>query len=131
MTTEKGGRDRDGASGEGSTDRQSRDLTARLLELPGGRWWVGAVAAGVLVAGLWIAGHAVLRKYWEELERERLTVYQRRLMDVAGVAGGRRCAANRLLAPDARSTARRRRTSSRIRYRIGASIRWPRGVTGA
>ncbi|SEE06034.1 DUF1206 domain-containing protein [Streptomyces sp. TLI_105] len=75
-------------SGEGSTDRQSRDLTARLLELPGGRWWVGAVAVGVLAAGLWIAGRAVLRKYRDHLAWGRLTTYQRRFMDVTGVAGG-------------------------------------------
>ncbi|GGU97610.1 membrane protein [Streptomyces litmocidini] len=75
-------------SGEGSTDRQSRDLTARLLQLPGGRWWVGAVAVGVLVTGLWIAGRAVLRKYRDHLAWGRLTTYQRRFMDVTGVAGG-------------------------------------------
>ncbi|MFE2010331.1 DUF1206 domain-containing protein [Streptomyces sp. NPDC059491] len=75
-------------SGAGSTDRQSRDVTARLLELPGGRWWVGAVAAGVLAAGVWIAGRAVLRKYRDRLEWGRMATYQRRLMDVTGVAGG-------------------------------------------
>ncbi|MFI8913048.1 DUF1206 domain-containing protein [Streptomyces sp. NPDC053513] len=75
-------------SGEGSTDRQSRDLTARLLELPGGRWWVGAVAVGVLAAGLWIAVRAVLRKYRDHLAWGRLETYQRRFMDVTGVAGG-------------------------------------------
>ncbi|MEU6935066.1 DUF1206 domain-containing protein [Streptomyces sp. NPDC046374] len=75
-------------SGEGSTDQQSRDLTARLLELPGGRWWVGAVAVGVLAAGVWIAGRAVLRTYRDHLAWGRLTTYQRRLMDVTGVAGG-------------------------------------------
>ncbi|MFJ6350563.1 DUF1206 domain-containing protein [Streptomyces sp. NPDC092046] len=75
-------------SGEGSTDRRSRDLTARLLELPGGRWWVGAVAAGVLAAGLWIAGRAVLRKYRDHLVWGRLTTRQRRFMDVTGVSGG-------------------------------------------
>ncbi|MFI8825691.1 DUF1206 domain-containing protein [Streptomyces sp. NPDC053431] len=75
-------------SGAGSTDRQSRDVTARLLELPGGRWWTGAVAVGVLGAGLWIAGRAVLRTYRDRLEWGRLTTYQRRLMDVTGVVGG-------------------------------------------
>ncbi|WP_225804366.1 DUF1206 domain-containing protein [Streptomyces sp. NK15101] len=75
-------------SGEGSTDRQSRDVTARLLELPGGRWWVGAVAVGVLAAGLWIAGRAALRKYRDHLTWGSLTRYQRRFMDVTGAAGG-------------------------------------------
>ncbi|MFG3345794.1 DUF1206 domain-containing protein [Streptomyces sp. NPDC048018] len=75
-------------SGAGSTDRQSRDVTARLLELPGGRWWAGAIAVGVLAAGLWIAGRAVLRKYRDHLAWGRLTANQRRFMDVTGVAGG-------------------------------------------
>ncbi|MFB7864601.1 MULTISPECIES: DUF1206 domain-containing protein [unclassified Streptomyces] len=75
-------------SGAGSTDRQSRDVTGRLLELPGGRWWAGAIAAGVVAAGLWMAGRAVLRKYRDHLAWGRLTSYQRRFMDVTGVAGG-------------------------------------------
>jgi hypothetical protein len=75
-------------SGAGSTDQQSRDITGRLLELPGGRWWAGAIAVGVLGAGLWIAGRAVLRKYRDHLEWQRMTTYQRRFMDVTGVAGG-------------------------------------------
>ncbi|MEU3605361.1 DUF1206 domain-containing protein [Streptomyces sp. NPDC035033] len=75
-------------SGAGSTDRQSRDLTGRLLGLPGGRWWVGAVAVGVLVAGVWMAGGAVLRKYRDHLAWGRLTARQRRFMDVTGMAGG-------------------------------------------
>ncbi|MFB7275684.1 DUF1206 domain-containing protein [Streptomyces hydrogenans] len=75
-------------SGEGSTDRQSRDVTGRLLDLPGGRWWVGAVAVGILAAGAWIAGRAVLRKYRDDLAWGRLGAYPRRFMDVTGVAGG-------------------------------------------
>ncbi|WP_329274795.1 DUF1206 domain-containing protein [Streptomyces sp. NBC_00691] len=78
----------DRGSGAGSTDKQSHDLTSRLLALPGGPWWVGAVAAGVLGAGLWIAGRAVLRKYRKHLERQRMSRLQRRFMDVSGIAGG-------------------------------------------
>ncbi|GHG41313.1 DUF1206 domain-containing protein [Streptomyces hydrogenans] len=75
-------------SGEGATDRQSRDVTSRLLDLPGGRWWVGAVAVGILAAGVWIAGRAVLRKYRDDLAWGRLGTYPRRFMDVTGVGGG-------------------------------------------
>ncbi|MFI9208105.1 DUF1206 domain-containing protein [Streptomyces sp. NPDC053253] len=78
----------DRGSGEGSTDRQSQDLTSRLLSLPGGPWWVGAVATGVLGAGLWLAGRAGLRKYREHLEWQRMSTPQRRFMDVTGTAGG-------------------------------------------
>ncbi|MEU2075913.1 DUF1206 domain-containing protein [Streptomyces sp. NPDC013489] len=78
----------DRGSGAGSTDRQSHDLTSRLLALPGGPWWVGAAATGILGAGVWIAGRAVLRKYREHLERQRMSKVQRRFMDVTGTAGG-------------------------------------------
>ncbi|WP_435972580.1 DUF1206 domain-containing protein [Streptomyces sp. Qhu_M48] len=78
----------DRGSGAGSTDRQSQDVTSRLLELPGGPWWVGAVAAGFLGAGLWIAGRAVLRKYRKRLAWERMSIPSRRFMDVTGTVGG-------------------------------------------
>ncbi|WP_306325291.1 DUF1206 domain-containing protein [Streptomyces venezuelae] len=75
-------------SGAGSTDQQSQDITARLLGLPGGAWWVGAAAAGFLGAGLWIAGRAVLRAYRKHLTWGRMSKAQRRFMDVTGIAGG-------------------------------------------
>uniref|UniRef100_UPI00403FD1EF DUF1206 domain-containing protein n=1 Tax=Streptomyces sp. SJL17-4 TaxID=2967224 RepID=UPI00403FD1EF len=78
----------DRGSGAGTTDRQSHDLSGRLLSLPGGPWWVGAVATAILGAGLWIAGRAVLRKYRKHLTWERMSAPQRRFMDVTGVPGG-------------------------------------------
>ncbi|GAA2777432.1 membrane protein [Streptomyces showdoensis] len=78
----------DRGSGAGSTDRQSRDVTGRLLALPGGQWWVGAAAAGFVGAGLWIAGRAVLRAYRKHLAWGGMTKPQRRFMDVTGIGGG-------------------------------------------
>ncbi|MET9735767.1 DUF1206 domain-containing protein [Streptomyces sp. NPDC006458] len=78
----------DRGSGAGSTDRQSQDITSRLLGLPGGPWWTGALAAGVIGAGVWIGGRAALRKYREHLTWARLSKRRQRLMDVTGIAGG-------------------------------------------
>ncbi|MFF2778497.1 DUF1206 domain-containing protein [Streptomyces sp. NPDC058052] len=78
----------DRGSGAGSTDRQSQDVTGRLLGLPGGQWWVGAVAAGFLGAGVWIAGRAALRTYREHLAWDGMSGRRRRFMDVTGIAGG-------------------------------------------
>ncbi|MFC8508830.1 DUF1206 domain-containing protein [Streptomyces sp. NPDC057411] len=78
----------DRGSGAGNTDRQSQDITGRLLALPGGQWWVGAVAAGFLGAGLWIAGRAALRTYRKHLTWDRMSKHQRRFMDVTGIGGG-------------------------------------------
>ncbi|CAL9339832.1 DUF1206 domain-containing protein [Streptomyces sp. enrichment culture] len=78
----------DRGSGAGSTDRQSQDITGRLLELPGGPWWVGAVAAVVLGTGAVIAVRAVMRTYRKHLSWGSMSRNQRRLMDVTGIAGG-------------------------------------------
>ncbi|MDT9682433.1 DUF1206 domain-containing protein [Streptomyces sp. TRM76323] len=75
-------------SGSGSGDRQSKDVTARALELPGGQWIVGLVGAGIVVAGVWMAGRAALRKYRKHLELATMSRWERRFTDVTGVGGG-------------------------------------------
>ncbi|MFF8190678.1 DUF1206 domain-containing protein [Streptomyces bobili] len=74
--------------GGGSSDEQSRDVTARVLELPAGRWIVGAVGAGIVVGGIWIGGRALLRTYRKNLRLGQMSPRTRRLVDVTGVAGG-------------------------------------------
>ncbi|MFD8235565.1 DUF1206 domain-containing protein [Streptomyces sp. NPDC059696] len=72
----------------GSSDQQSRDATARALEIPGGQWLVGAAGIGVVVAGGWIAVRAVLRKYHDKLRLGQMSHRTRQLVDVTGVGGG-------------------------------------------
>ncbi|MFE6618129.1 DUF1206 domain-containing protein [Streptomyces sp. NPDC057740] len=74
--------------GGGSSDQQSRDATARALEIPAGQWLVGAAGVAVVVTGGWIAVRAVLRKYHDELRLGRMSRRSRQLVDVTGVVGG-------------------------------------------
>ncbi|MFJ2608573.1 DUF1206 domain-containing protein [Streptomyces sp. NPDC091279] len=75
-------------SGSGSSDRQSRDVTARALELPGGQWIVGLAGAGIVAAGGWIAVRAVRRTYHDKLKLGSMSRRARQLVDVTGVGGG-------------------------------------------
>ncbi|MFH8801849.1 DUF1206 domain-containing protein [Streptomyces sp. NPDC017936] len=75
-------------SGGGSSDEQSKDVTARLLEVPGGRWIVGAAGVGIVVAGIWIGGRAVMRAYRDKMRLAGMSRRVRRLVDVTGVGGG-------------------------------------------
>ncbi|GAB7106648.1 DUF1206 domain-containing protein [Streptomyces phaeofaciens JCM 4814] len=74
--------------GGGSSDRQSKDVTARLLGVPAGQWIVGVAGAGIAVAGLWIGFRAVTRAYHEKLRLGQMSRRTRRLVDVTGVGGG-------------------------------------------
>ncbi|MCW7941443.1 membrane protein [Streptomyces hygroscopicus] len=80
------------ASGAGggsrSSDEQSRDVTARALGMPGGRWLVGLAAAGIVVAGVRIGARAVRRDYHDKLKLGAMSPRTRRLVDIAGVGGG-------------------------------------------
>ncbi|CAL9647103.1 DUF1206 domain-containing protein [Streptomyces sp. Tu 3180] len=75
-------------SGGGSSDRQSRDLTARAMEAPAGQWLVGLGGAAVVGVGVWIGVQAVRRKYHDKLKFGELGPRARRLVDVTGVGGG-------------------------------------------
>ncbi|MEU6812809.1 DUF1206 domain-containing protein [Streptomyces sp. NPDC046831] len=74
--------------GTGSSDEQSRDVTAKVLDMPGGQWIVGVVGAGIVVAGIWIGVQAVRRKYHDKLRLGEMSARTRKLVDVAGVGGG-------------------------------------------
>jgi hypothetical protein len=74
--------------GGGSSDEQSKDVTARALELPAGQWLVGAAGIGVIVAGVWIAVRALMRSYHKHLRLGEMSRRTRRAVDVTGVGGG-------------------------------------------
>ncbi|MDG5806379.1 DUF1206 domain-containing protein [Streptomyces ossamyceticus] len=74
--------------GGGSSDEQSKDVTARALELPAGQWLVGAAGVGVIVAGVWIAVRALMRSYHKHLRLGEMSRRTRRAVDVTGVGGG-------------------------------------------
>ncbi|MEW2545578.1 DUF1206 domain-containing protein [Streptomyces sp. NPDC047002] len=78
----------DRGSGSGASDAQSRDVTARVLGVPGGRWIVGVLAAAVVVTGVWMGVLAVLRRFRRQLRPERMSRAARVFVDVTGVAGG-------------------------------------------
>ncbi|MEE1942160.1 DUF1206 domain-containing protein [Streptomyces sp. TRM 70361] len=75
-----------GSGGGGSSDRRSEDLTARVFDLPAGRWLVGAVGLAVVVVGVWSGVRALRREYRKELGP--VPARMRRAVDVLGVAGG-------------------------------------------
>ncbi|MER6114821.1 DUF1206 domain-containing protein [Streptomyces sp. A0642] len=76
------------SSGSGSSDSQSQDVTAKVLDLPGGRWIVGLAGAAIVGVGLWIAARAAMRKFHKRLRMEAMSPAQRRGVDITGVFGG-------------------------------------------
>jgi hypothetical protein len=77
-----------GAGGGSSSDRQSRDMTAKVLELPVGQWLVAAAGACVVAAGVGGGVQAVRRGYHRELKLGGMSPRVRRLVDITGVTGG-------------------------------------------
>ncbi|MEU1128106.1 DUF1206 domain-containing protein [Streptomyces sp. NPDC005899] len=78
----------DQGSGSGSSDRQTDDVTARVLGWTGGQWIVGIAGAVVVGAGLWMIYRAVTRAYHKRLKMAEMSRKVRRGVDVLGVFGG-------------------------------------------
>ncbi|MER6448118.1 DUF1206 domain-containing protein [Streptomyces venezuelae] len=78
------------AAGQGgrSGDQQSRDMTARALELPAGQWLVGAAGLGFAVAGVVIGVQAARRTFRKHLAMGGAGDGWRKAVDFLGVAGG-------------------------------------------
>ncbi|MEW2516044.1 DUF1206 domain-containing protein [Streptomyces sp. NPDC046870] len=75
-------------SGSGSSDRHTDDVTARVLEWPGGQWLLGLAGAAVVIAGGWIAVRAVQRKFRDKLRTDAMPARVRPVVEGLGVTGG-------------------------------------------
>ncbi|MFJ7265362.1 DUF1206 domain-containing protein [Streptomyces sp. NPDC099050] len=77
-----------GGGGGQSGDEQSRDVTARVLDVPGGPWWVAVVGVGIAIGGVVIAVQAARRKFRKHLAMNRQPEGVRKAVEFLGVVGG-------------------------------------------
>ncbi|RJL30147.1 DUF1206 domain-containing protein [Bailinhaonella thermotolerans] len=70
-----------------SEDEKSRDVTGKLLDLPGGQLIVGAIGLGLLALGVYWVRQGITRKFREELNLGQMSARARTWMERLGVAG--------------------------------------------
>jgi hypothetical protein len=75
------------AGGDGGGSGKEREATATVLDLPLGRWLVGAVGLGVLGAGIFNAFRAVTAKFRDDLRTGMMREAEDRWYTVFGVFG--------------------------------------------
>lgn len=78
----------EGNSGSGSSDAQSKDVTAEVLDLPAGRWLLGVAGLVLVGAGGWMALQAWKRTFRKHLALGSASARTRRIVEFLGVAGG-------------------------------------------
>ncbi|MEU8137659.1 DUF1206 domain-containing protein [Streptodolium elevatio] len=81
--------DKSGKQGGGgqSSDKQSKDITARTMEQTGGRWLVLVVGLTVAIAGVVIVVNALRRRFTRKLKLGQMSKESRRLVEILGVIG--------------------------------------------
>ncbi|MDJ0346049.1 DUF1206 domain-containing protein [Streptomyces sp. H10-C2] len=77
-----------GASQGGSSDKQSKDVTAKVLDMPYGQWLVGIAGVTLVAAGLWTAVRAAQRAFRKHLKVSEMSRQNREVVDFLGIAGG-------------------------------------------
>ncbi|MFJ9037247.1 DUF1206 domain-containing protein [Streptomyces sp. NPDC102406] len=70
------------------SDAKSQDVTARVLDLPAGRWLLGIAGLVVIGIGIGVGVRAAMRKYHKHLKKAQMSRQVRRTVDVLGVSGG-------------------------------------------
>ncbi|MFG1874394.1 DUF1206 domain-containing protein [Sphaerisporangium sp. NPDC049003] len=70
-----------------STDEQSKDLTATVMDWPGGQIIVGAVGLGVIALGLYWIYQGVKKKFCEHLRTGEMSPKTRGVVEKLGMVG--------------------------------------------
>ncbi|MFF7246015.1 DUF1206 domain-containing protein [Embleya sp. NPDC008237] len=72
----------------GGSNKTSKDLTAKALDWPGGRYLVGLAGLVLIGFGIGMAVRYALRKFREKLNTGEMSPLQRRVVDLLGMIGG-------------------------------------------
>ncbi|MEV3983042.1 DUF1206 domain-containing protein [Nonomuraea sp. NPDC049758] len=70
-----------------SDDKQSQNLTSKLLDLPGGQIIVGLIGLGIVALGIYWIHEGVTKKFERELDLGRMSPKARKVMERLGQAG--------------------------------------------
>lgn len=76
-----------GSGGPALGNSQSKDLTARLMSHPGGRWLVLLIGLGVAGAGIAMVAGAVRKKFLKQLRLARMSPRTRKIVETLGTVG--------------------------------------------
>ncbi|MCO5996746.1 DUF1206 domain-containing protein [Actinoallomurus rhizosphaericola] len=77
-----------GAGGPGSSDKKSKDLTAKAMhDIPAGRWLVLLVGIGFVAGGIGIAVGALRRNFEKRLKTEQMSAGIRKVVEALGMVG--------------------------------------------
>ena len=79
-----------GSEGKGgqSSNKTSKDLTAKAFDWPAGRWIVGLAGLVLIGVGVGMAVRYAMRKFREKLNTGEMSPSQRKFVDATGVIGG-------------------------------------------
>ena len=72
---------------QGSQSRQEQDITAKIMQHPGGRWLVGLVGLVIVVIGLALIGQGLRRKFMKYLRTSQMSPQTRRVVRLLGTIG--------------------------------------------
>ncbi|MGV3759697.1 MAG: DUF1206 domain-containing protein [Actinomycetota bacterium] len=75
------------SGGKGGGQESEESWTATLLDLPGGRWWVGAAALALFGLAGWLMYRGLAQKYEKRLDTHEMGPVTGRVVDVVGVIG--------------------------------------------
>lgn len=70
-----------------SEDQKSRDVTAKLLDLPAGQAIVAAIGLGIVALGVYWVRQGVTKRFREDLDLGRMSPRARDTMEKLGLAG--------------------------------------------
>jgi hypothetical protein len=76
-----------GTGGRASGNKQSKDVTARLMAHSGGRWLVALIGIGLAAAGVALAVHGLRRKFTEHLHMTQMSRRTAKVVTSLGVIG--------------------------------------------
>jgi hypothetical protein len=75
------------AGRQGSQARQQQDVTARVMQHPGGRWLVGIIGLIIVLIGLVLISEGLRRKFMKYLQTSRMSPRTRRVVRMLGTIG--------------------------------------------
>jgi hypothetical protein len=74
-------------AGGGSQTKKQQDLTATIMQHPGGQWLVGIVGLIIVIAGLVLVAEGVRRKFLKYLRLSQMSPRTRRIVEWLGMIG--------------------------------------------